>query len=140
QYMNKYIELYDHIDDHDYVKRTENFERWYEYTINLPGRWYLQVVKELFKDNLFVKGKFKALGKILKPKTITCPLYLLTGTRDDMTPTPQLFAAEHYFGTPKDKIVKDTAEGGHIGLFIGRNALRDNWPKIAAWLMKHDVK
>jgi polyhydroxyalkanoate depolymerase len=136
QYIEKYAELYEHINDADYVKRTENFERWYEYTIDLPGRWYLQVVKELFMEDRFVKGQFVGLGQKLDPKAITCPTYLLAGRQDDITPQEQVFQAERYFGTPKDQIVKDLAAGGHIGLFMGTTALSQNWPKIAAWLMR----
>jgi poly(3-hydroxyalkanoate) synthetase len=73
QYVEKYVELYEHIDDPDYVERTENFECWYEYTVNLPGRWYLQAVRELFRENRFVKGMFTGLGKMLDPRAITCP-------------------------------------------------------------------
>jgi len=134
QLVDKYVGLYEHIDDPDYVKRVEIFERWYENTVNLPGRWYLQVVRELFKENRFAKGEFVGLGERLKPQTITCPLYLLAGSKDELTPAAQVFNAVNFFGTPADKIVKDTAVGGHIGLFMGAAALRDNWPKIAAWL------
>lgn len=134
QYFEKYAELYKHIDDPDYLKRTENFARWYENTLNLPGRWYLQVVRELFRENRFVKGKFVGLGKRLNPKDIRCPVYLLAGKEDDITPPPQVFDAEKYFGTTKRKLMKDLAEGGHIGLFMGSRALENNWPKIALWL------
>jgi len=136
QYVEKYIDLYEHIDDPDYVKRISNFERWYEYTINLPGRWYLQVLQELFKENRFVKGKFIGLGKRLDPKDIHCPLYLLAGEQDDITPKEQVFNAEQYFGTPAHLVVKDLAKGGHIGLFMGNRALSNNWPKIIDWLKK----
>lgn len=133
-YVDKYISLYEHIDDKDYITRTETFERWYEYTLNLPGRWYLQVVHDLFKGNKFAKGHFVALGVRLDPKTITCPTYLLAGARDDITPKEQVFRAKELFGTPQGKIVIDLAAGGHIGLFMGGAALTQNWPKIAAWL------
>ena len=63
EYFEKYVELYEHIEDPDYVERFNHFERWYEHTISLPGRWYLQVVKELFKENRLFKGEFVALGK-----------------------------------------------------------------------------
>ncbi len=140
QYVEKYTELYEHIDDPAYVKRSENFERWYEYAINLPGRWYLQAVHDLFRENRFVKGKFSGLGKLLNPKTITCPLYLLAGEQDDITPKEQVFSADKYFGTSATHIVKDLAQGGHIGLFMGSKALTDNWPKIASWLLKHKIR
>jgi polyhydroxyalkanoate depolymerase len=138
-YFEKFVELCEHIDDPAYVKRFEEFERWYEYTIDLPGRWYLQVVKELFKENRLVKGEFVGLGKKLSLKNIRCPVYLLAGERDDITPPEQVFNAELHLGTPKDKIVKDMARGGHIGLFMGTKPLGENWPKIARWIKDNSL-
>ncbi len=140
QYVEKYVDLYEHIDDPDYVKRTENFERWFEYTISLPGKWYLQVVQQLFHDNLFVKGKFTGLGNTLNPKDIKCPLYLLAGAQDDITPKEQVFNAAQYFGTHKTHVVEELAQGGHIGLFMGNRALEKNWTKIAGWLRRQDAR
>lgn len=134
QFYDKYVSLYEHIDDPDYIERTENFERWYEYTVDLPGRWYLQAVKELFKENTFVKGTFVGLGRTLSLKQITCPLYLLAGEDDDITPKEQVFAADQYVGTPQNRIVKELATGGHIGLFMGSQSLKEVWPKICLWL------
>jgi poly(3-hydroxybutyrate) depolymerase len=136
QYFDKFVELYEHIDDPKYTKRFEDFERWYEYTINLPGRWYLQVVKELFKENRFYKGEFTGLGKKLNLKSIKCPVYLLAGAGDDITPKEQVLKAEERLGTPEGQVVKDLAPGGHIGLFMGSKPLRENWPKIADWIAK----
>lgn len=132
QYFDKYVELYEHIEDPLYVQRFENFERWYEYTINLPGRMYLQVIKELFKENRFFKGEFVGLGKKLSLADINCPIYLLAGEKDDITPKEQVFNTEK--GTEKSDIIKDLADGGHIGLFMGSKPLRENWPKIAKWI------
>ena len=134
--MNKYVSLYEHIDDPEFLRRNEAFERWYENTVNLPGRWYLQVIEQIFKENRFAKGEFIALGQNVKPQTITCPLYLLAGSTDDITPQDQVFNATHFLGTPADKVIKELAPGGHIGLFMGSHALQENWPKIAAWLLK----
>ncbi len=140
QFVDKYIELYDKIDDPTYVKRTENFENWFENTINLPGRWYLQVVHDLFQKNLFVKKKFMGLGTVLNPENITCPLYLLAGEQDDIVLQEQVFNAEKYFGTPAHLVKKDLAKGGHLGLFMGIKTLIDNWPKIAAWILEQNAK
>lgn len=134
QYFDKYVELYEHIDEPDYVHRFEDFERWYEYTINLPGKWYLQVVKDLFRENRLFKGEFEALGKKLNLKDIRCPMYMLAGEKDDITPKEQVFSAEQRVGTEKGQIRKATAKGGHIGLFMGSTPLRENWPEIAKWL------
>ena len=44
--------------DKSYVKRTEHFEPWYENPIDLPGRWYLQAIRELFKENRLARDTF----------------------------------------------------------------------------------
>ncbi len=140
QYFEKFVDLYEHIDDPKYVKRFETFERWYEYTIDLPGKWYLQVIKELFKENRLFKGKFVGLGRRLDLRDIKCPVYLLAGEKDDITPKEQVFNAEKRLGTPKSRIVKDIAAGGHIGLFMGSKPLRENWPKIAKWIRRYSKR
>ena len=38
----------------------------------------------------------------------------------------------------KERKVKDTADGGHIGLFMGSKPLRENWPKIGGWIKAHN--
>jgi poly(3-hydroxyalkanoate) synthetase len=134
QYVDKFIELYENIEDDIYVQKFEHFEKWYEYTINLPGRWYLQVVKELFKENQFFNGEFVGLGKKLSLGDIKCPVFLLVGESDDITPPAQVFNTEKRLGTRKSQIEMMVAKGGHIGLFMGARTLRESWPKIAHWI------
>jgi poly(3-hydroxybutyrate) depolymerase len=133
-YFNKYVELYEHLDEPDFVKREETFYRWYENPIDLPGRWYLQVIQHLFKDNDFWKGRFVGLGRRLDLGNIACPAYLLAGESDDITPAPQVFAAEAKLGRKGHQVVKELVPGGHIGLFMGHNTLRTAWPKIGHWI------
>jgi polyhydroxyalkanoate depolymerase len=135
QYLDKYVRLYQHIDDPDYVSKTEAFASWYENTIDLPGRWYLQAITELFKENRLAEGRFVGLGKRLSLSSIRCPLYLLAGESDDITPKEQVFAAEKLVGTPAQDIAKAVVPGGHIGLFMGSRTLQANWPQIAKWIL-----
>lgn len=138
QYLSKYLDLYEHIEDKSYVKRTEHFERWYENPIDLPGRWYLQAIRELFKENQLAKGTFVALGRTISVKDVTVPVYLLAGEKDDITTKEQVFNAADLLGTPPHEIVKKLVPGGHIGLFMGARTLHDAWPEIAAWIKRHE--
>jgi polyhydroxyalkanoate depolymerase len=138
--INKYLALYQHIDDPKYLERTEAFERWYQNTLDLPGRWYLQVIEQLFKENKFARGEFSALGQTVGLRNVACPVYLLAGSTDDITPKEQVFNAASYLGTPSEKIAKDLAQGGHIGLFMGSRALQENWPKIAGWITRQNLR
>lgn len=133
-YIKQHIDLYEHIDDPVYLSKEETFERWYENPIDLPGRWYLQAIVQLFKENRLAKGTFVGLGRRLNLRDINCPIYLLAGEADDITTREQVFDAEKYVGTPKDKIEKKLVPGGHIGLFMGSRTLKETWPEIARWI------
>lgn len=134
QYFGKFLELYEHIEDKNYIQRTEKFERWYENPIDLPGAYYLQAIDDIFKHNRLAKGEFVGLGQRLSMKDITCPVYLLAGADDDITTKEQVFDADKYLGTPPKDIVKKLASGGHIGLFMGTKTLVECWPVIARWI------
>ena len=136
-YIKQHIDLYEHIDDPAYIKKEEIFESWYENPIDLPGRWYLQAIVQLFKENRLAKGSFVGLGRRLNLRDITCPVYLLAGEADDITTSEQVFDAEKYLGTPKDRIEKKLVPGGHIGLFMGSRTLKETWPGIARWIASH---
>jgi poly(3-hydroxybutyrate) depolymerase len=138
QFLAKYIDLYAHIEDRSYIHRTERFERWYENPLDLPGRYYLQAIEQLFKENRFAKGKFVGLGRTLSLKDIRVPVTLLAGAQDDITTADQVFNAEALLGTPRRDIIKKLVPGGHIGLFMGRRTLSETWPAIAAWIRRHD--
>ena len=133
-YVQDQIDLYEHIGDPAYLKKEETFESWYENPIDLPGRWYLQVMSQLFKENRLAKGTFVGLGRKLNLHNVTCPAYLLAGADDDITTPEQVLDAAKYLGTPKDRIVQKTVPGGHIGLFMGSRTLKEHWPPIARWI------
>jgi poly(3-hydroxybutyrate) depolymerase len=134
QYLGKFLDLYEHIEDQSYIERTRHFESWYENPLDLPGTYYLQAIRLLFKENRFAKGEFVGLGRKLSLKDIRVPAYLLAGESDDITTREQVFAAEELLGTPRDKIEKQLVPGGHIGLFMSSRTLRDAWPEIAKWI------
>lgn len=128
RFITDYMDLFEHIDDETFVKRARKFRGWYEYTQNLPGKFYLQVVKELFKDNKLVKGSLNILGRKVDMQNISCPLYLIAGEKDDITLPDQVFAAENYVSS--NVITKLTVPAGHIGVFMGTKIVRDYWPAI----------
>lgn len=138
QYVDKYLDLYTHIEERNYVERTERFERWYENPVDLPGAFYLQAIVQLFKENRLAKRKFTALGRKLDLRDITVPLYLLAGEVDDVTPRDEVFRAESLVGTPKEDIRRTLAPGGHIGLFMSKRNLADVWPDIGRWILAQE--
>jgi poly(3-hydroxybutyrate) depolymerase len=135
-YIKEHVDLYEHIDDPVYLAKEETFDSWYENPIDLPGRFYLQAIVALFKENRLAKGTFVGLGKRLNLRDVTCPVYLLAGEADDITTKEQVFDAEKVLGTSKERITKALVPGGHIGLFMGSQTLKTAWPAIARWIVE----
>lgn len=133
-YIRDHIDLYEHIDDPAYLAKEETLESWYENPIDLPGRWYPQAIKLLFKQNRLAKGEFVGLGRKLDLHGITCPAYLLAGAYDEITTPEQVVIAAKLLGTPGDRVMQETVPGGHIGLFMGARTLKEHWPTVARWI------
>jgi poly(3-hydroxyalkanoate) synthetase len=112
----------------------ERFRHWSVSTVDLPGTYYLQVVKRIFKENQLARGQFVALGHQVNLSVVHAPLFLLAATADEVVHIDQLFAAAHLVGTPNGQIEKLEEPCGHLGLFMGATTLARAWPRVARWL------
>ncbi|MEN3300849.1 alpha/beta fold hydrolase [Pseudonocardia sp.] len=128
--ISRQLQLLENIDDAAHVERYRVFEDWFKHTQDIPGAFYLWLVENLFWKNRLISGELEVDGRKVDMSSITCPLFLLAGSTDHITPPAQLFAAADAVGTPAKKITKRTATGGHLGLFMGRDALRHDWPPL----------
>ena len=88
-YFKNYVDLYENVEDPEFIKMRDEFARWYEHPLDLPGRWYLQAIEQIFKNNEFCKGEFVALGRKIGLHDITCPTFLMAGEGDELPPTPK---------------------------------------------------
>ncbi len=112
----------------------ERFREWYAWTVDLPGTYYLQVVRWLFKENQIAKGRFIALGRQIDLAELRAPVFLLAARDDELIAVDQLFATAHLIGTPKAHIEMVTEPCGHLSLFLGAKTLCETWQRIACWL------
>jgi len=128
--FRRQLDLAAHMHDPEYVARYKQFEDWFKFTQNLGGDFYLWIVQHLFRDNELIKGELYVGGRLVDLKKITCPLFLLGGKTDHITLPIQVFRLGDFTSTPKRKVKKRTAPGGHLGLFMGHHALQEYWAPI----------
>ncbi len=121
-----------------FARLKARFEHWYAWTVNLPGTYYLESIEKLYKRNEIASGAFVALGERIDLSRLRAPLYLLAARDDELVAPAQLFAAERLVGTAPAHIHNAQAPCRHLGLFMGREILRDHWSKIAQWLREPD--
>jgi poly(3-hydroxyalkanoate) synthetase len=129
---DRQLQLLAHIHDSEHVERYRTFENWFQHTQPIPGAFYLWIVEHLFMRNELVSGHLQAQGRHVDLADIRCPLYLLAGAKDHITPPPQVFALADFASTPAHEVTRATTSGGHLGLFMGHEALRGHWAPLFA--------
>ena len=127
---SRQLELLRNIGNEEHVERYREFEDWFKYTQDIPGAFYLWIVEHLFRDNALVRGTLHAAQQHVDLRRIQVPINLLAGSGDHITPADQVYALAGVASTPPEQIHRELAAGGHLGLFMGRDALRDQWPSI----------
>lgn len=135
--VSKQLGLLASLDDPIHRRRYAEFEDWFKHTQDIPGDFYLWIVRELFRDNKLITGELEIGGEKVDLSRLEMPLKLLAGATDHITPPPQVFAAADATRTPERDVTKRTTTGGHLGLFMGREALREHWPPILAEVLEH---
>jgi poly(3-hydroxyalkanoate) synthetase len=120
------------VNDPAHVERYQEFEDWFKHTQAIPGQFYLWIVEHLFRDNQLIAGALEIGGQRVDVSQIRCPLNLLAGATDHITPPSQVFALADHAATPAGDVLRATTAGGHLGLFMGHEALREHWPPLLA--------
>jgi poly(3-hydroxyalkanoate) synthetase len=135
--VGKQVQLLAHVRDPDHVERYRDFEDWFKHTQDIAGPFYLWLVEHLFRDNELIRGELSVDDRPVDLARIACPVNLLAGATDHITPPAQVFALADAVSTPAARITRHTTSGGHLGLFMGTEALREHWPAVMASVLEH---
>jgi poly(3-hydroxybutyrate) depolymerase len=125
--VGRQFQLLAQIHDEPAVERYRQFEDWFKHVQDIPGELYLWIVEKLFRDNLLLSGRLRVGGRRVDLRAIDCPLFLLAGERDHITPPAQVWALDGATSTAPEQVTRRLCGAGHLGLFMGREALRDHW-------------
>ena len=87
----KHVDLLRHLDDPAAVARYQVFEDWFKHTQDVPGTFYLWLVEHLFAGNELITGDLVVGGERVDLGALSCPLFLLGGATDHITPPVQVF-------------------------------------------------
>jgi poly(3-hydroxyalkanoate) synthetase len=134
--IDKHLQLLTKLDDPQHLKRHRAFEDWFKHTQDIAGAFYLWIVEHLFRDNKLIRGELEIRGARVDLGNIRAPLNLLAGATDHITPPPQVFAAAAAVASPGALIAQRMTSGGHLGLFMGHEALRVQWPPLLAGVLE----
>jgi polyhydroxyalkanoate depolymerase len=110
-----------------------DFYKEYFAVMDLPGKFYLETVKEIFQEHALPLGKMRFKGQTVQPKEIRKPFLLtIEGERDDICGLGQTMAAQDLCtGIAAWKKSHHLQAGvGHYGVFSGTKWATQIYPVV----------
>ncbi|MES1972991.1 MAG: class I poly(R)-hydroxyalkanoic acid synthase [Pseudomonadota bacterium] len=94
---------------------------WNGDTTNLPSKWHLSYLMDLYRDNLLVKpGVLSVGGTPIDLRLVKTPAYIQAGREDHIAPAESVWSITRYFAGPLKFVL---AGSGHIAGVVNPPAL-----------------
>ncbi|WP_257628498.1 class III poly(R)-hydroxyalkanoic acid synthase subunit PhaC [Haloplanus salinarum] len=136
-YVTKYGNLYDNIDDEDFVKNFARMERWLNDPIDVAGTAYREFLEDIYQGNELYRNELELNGERVDLGDITMPVLQVVGEYDHLIP-PE--ASKPF----NEKVASDDTEimefsTGHIGLSVSSSTHEHLWPNVADWFAERSI-
>lgn len=134
--LDKYVSLYEHLDDKIFVENFLRMEKWIFDSPDIPGETFREFIRDCFQKNLLIQNKMEVGGQRVNLKKLTMPLLNIYGKFDHLVPPEACEKLTEVVGS------KDTEDiclkTGHIGIYVSSRCQQEFTPKITQWLSERD--
>ena len=127
-----YTNLLWNIENREYLPTFQALNDWANDFIPMPGKYFVQLSRNLYRDNQLVKGEFRLDGRRVDLSAVRLPLLVVAAAQDHIAPAPSVKALMDVVSSTDKEYVE--LPGGHISVFAGRRAAQMLFPKITGWL------
>lgn len=134
--IDKYVGLYEYIDDKQFVENFIRMEKWIFDSPDIPGETFREFLRDCFQQNLLIQNKMVVGGTRVDLKKLKMPLLNIYGKFDHLVPPEACDQLTSKVGSnDTEDICLNT---GHIGIYVSSKCQREFAPKITQWLMERD--
>jgi len=126
--ISKWVSYANRMHDPVFRESFDALDTWASDNIPFPGAAYVTYIKELYQENLLVKGEHYVGGKRVDLGNITCPTLTIATSSDHICPPKAAQGLHDHVGSADKEMV--TVRGGHVGAVVGSKASTDLYPII----------
>ncbi len=135
QGVNKYLNLFNNLEDENFVQNFLRIEKWLYDTPPIAGEAFRQWVKDIYQKNLFAKNKMVVGEDRIDLSKIKIPLLNVVAEADHLV-TPECSIPLNNLVSSSDKSLM-TFPTGHVGLIASGFSQKTVLPKIVRWINIH---
>lgn len=130
-YVTKYLQLYENLEDDDFVENFARMEKWINDGIDVPGETYRQFIEDIYQENKLILNELDLDGTHVDIENITMPVLNIVGSYDHLIPPES--SKPFNDAVPSDDTTVIEFPSGHIGLSVSSKSHAELWPDVAAW-------
>jgi polyhydroxyalkanoate synthase len=130
-YIRKYLNLYENLDDEDFVENFARMEKWLADGIDVAGTAYTEFLKKIYQQNALYENELSLGDRHVDLDVIEMPVLQIMGEYDHLVP-PE---ASKPFNdrVPSSDVTSMEFATGHIGLSVSSSSHENLWPSVAEW-------
>jgi polyhydroxyalkanoate synthase len=135
QGVNKYMNLFNNLDDENFVQNFLRIEKWLYDTPPIAGDAFRQWIKDIYQQNLFAKNKMIVGENKINLANINVPTLNVVAEADHLV-SPECSMSLNELISSEDKSLM-TFPTGHVGLVASGYSQKMVLPKISKWIQMH---
>ncbi len=144
RHQKSHREMFDHLrmGDKESAKKIELFYNEYLAVMDIPARFYMETIDQVFQRQLLAKGEMVLNGDVVDPSYIRrTALMTVEGGRDDIAAPGQTSAAHALCANLPRRLQFHhlESESGHYGIFEGRRWRENIAPRLTSFIRQRGV-
>ena len=137
QYITKYINLYENIEDTDFVRNFARMEQWIWDGVDVAGEVYREFINDIYQNNQLINGEYELAGEPIDLGDLEMPVQQIVGEYDNIVPAESSKPLHDLIASDDQRLVEFGA--GHIGISVSSKAHENLWPDVCEWFAERDV-
>lgn len=123
------------MEDRAFARGFARLEAWNDDSVDVPGAAYRTLIQALYRENRLARGTLELRGRRVDLARISCPLLVVTASKDTTCPPAAARALLDLVGTPAAERAELRLEGGHVAPVVGKRAAQHLHHPLADWLL-----
>ncbi len=136
-FVTKYVQLYDNLEDEEFVENFARMERWISDGIDVAGATYEQFLEDIYQDNKLYENELYLGDQHVDLSNIDMPVLQIVGEYDHLVPSEASKPFNEVVGSDDTEIMEFPT--GHIGLSVSSKSHAELWPSVCEWYEEHST-
>lgn len=130
-HLGRYLRLYEHLDDEEYVDHFVRRLRWGFDSVDVPATLYRQFLVDLYRENKLLADRLTVDGTTVDVTNIDMPVLNVIGSDDQFIPPEASLPFLDAISSDDTDVIEFPTD--HVGLSIGEASHDALWPRVCEW-------